>query len=313
MSKIIEKIHPWQEPPIVNFHNINNNVATHSIVMPIFNQEKNISKILDLVIQNTTLAFDLILINDGSTDLTLNEINRFSASNLAVNSPLLCKIAIINNLVPIYETACDNQGFRLANTPYIIEIQSDIYINEFGYDQKMIRALDKFSLGAVSGRLTHQYSLIQESAEWKSYSFNLFLNRHLFKREGAGRLGSTIFELMGATENVCYISETVARGPIAFRKSGLEDLGYLDEAHFFLGNDDHDLCRRMFQSRKQKVGYVPIQIHSIRDDGSTRQARTGLNEKVYEYLKANKTGSPEFKNFLESYKPYQPVKKLKLA
>ena len=310
MSKIIEKIHPWQEPPVVQVSIVNEQQAIHSIVMPIFNQEKNIAKILGFVLKNTALPFDLILINDGSTDQSIERVEEFINSDLVRNNSQLSKVTIINNLVPIYETACDNQGFKLASTKYVLEIQSDIYIEEFGYDQKMIVALEQFSLGAVSGRLTHQFSLIDEGRGWLKYPLHLILNRLLLKREGAGRLGAAIFEPMPESEDICYISETVARGPIAFRKLDLENLGYLDEAHFFLGNDDHDLCRRIFQSKKQMVGYIPIQIHSIRDDGSTRQARTGINKKIYEYLKENKTGSPEFKNFLENYKPYQPVKKI---
>jgi GT2 family glycosyltransferase len=115
---------------------------------------------------------------------------------------------------------------------------------------------------------------------------------------------------MSESEDACYISETVARGPIVFRKADLEKLDYLDESHFFLGNDDHDLCRRLFESGKRLVGYVPIRIYSIRDDGSTRQPRTGINEQVYEYLKTQKTGSLEFKAFLKNYKPYKAIKRI---
>ena len=47
------------------------------------------------------------------------------------------EILLIDNKFPLYETACDNQGFRAAETKYIIEIQSDIYIDDFGL-KKMI-------------------------------------------------------------------------------------------------------------------------------------------------------------------------------
>ena len=42
----------------------------------------------------------------------------------------------------------------------------------------------------------------------------------------------------------------------------MDELGYLDEANFFLGNDDHDLHRRMLARSGQLPVYAPMRIWS---------------------------------------------------
>jgi hypothetical protein len=127
--------------------------------------------------------------------------------------------------------------------------------------------MNKFNLGAISGRHVHNFSLVEN---WKraifKYPINLIKWR-IFKNynppEYAGLTGNKIFERNPEHENVCYIGETVARGPWLLRKSDLEKLSYLDEEHFFLGNDDHDFHRRLFTQLKKFVGYVPLDIFSL--------------------------------------------------
>jgi hypothetical protein len=43
--------------------------------------------------------------------------------------------------LPIFETACDNQGFKLAMAEFIIEVQADIHIEEQDFDKKMISTI----------------------------------------------------------------------------------------------------------------------------------------------------------------------------
>jgi len=117
---------------------------------------------------------------------------------------------------------------------------------------------------------------------------------------------------LDVVEDCCHVGETVARGPWLLRKTDLEKYNYLDQDNFFLGNDDHDLHRRMYLSESKKVGYVPIDVHSIPEDGSTRKPRSGINQKIYEYLKNNKKGSSEFKRFMNRYRPYLRLEKYPL-
>jgi hypothetical protein len=103
------------------------------------------------------------------------------------------------------------------------------------------------------------------------------------------------------------MGETAARGPWALRRDDLVAHGFLDEAHFFLGNDDHDLHRRMYASHGMLPVYCPMRIFSVASAGPTRRARSGVNALVHTELTATRRGSPEFLRFLHTYRPFFPT------
>jgi glycosyltransferase involved in cell wall biosynthesis len=304
-------IHPWQLTPLISCTKCGQEAAVWTMVMPVYNQEKRLKDVLLKILKNSELNFNIIFIDDASDDNSMDVINEFVCDVVSSNTKKVIEISIIKNLVPIYETACDNQGFKEANTEYIIEIQSDIHIEEIGFDKRMIHAMETFNLGAVSGRHVHYFSMLEGRRAWFKYPWKLACWR-IFKwgnGEGQGRLGSKVFNRIENIEEVCIIGETVARGPWLIKKSDLTKLSFLDEQHFFLGNDDHDYHRRLFEKLGKLVGYVPMDIHSISGDGSTRRPRIGINKKIYDFLKENKKGSEEFKTFLRKYRPYKKLNK----
>jgi len=302
------KIHPWQQKANITYLKNSKTESIWTLVMPIFNQEKSIEKILGKICENSEYHFDAILINDGSDDGTLKKLLRLPK---IVKNKKINRIAVVNNNIPIFETACDNQGFKFSKTEFIIEIQSDIYIDDKGFDKKMICAMNNFNLGAVSGRHVHNFSLIDPSKKkWLKYPLSyLKYNILQLEKESFGRIGDKLFKRFKAGGNYCFIGETVARGPWLVRRSDLKSLNYLDEKNFFLGNDDHDYHRRLYQSFNKLVGYVPLSIYSIPGNGSTRKKRAGINGVVFNYLKSKKKGSKKFIQFLENYKPYAAIKK----
>ncbi|MBT8517329.1 glycosyltransferase family 2 protein [Polynucleobacter paneuropaeus] len=308
-------IHPWQKTPQIKIETyFHERPPVWSLVMPVFNQEKRLIGVLEKIIKNAQFGFEIILIDDGSDDNSIAQVHQFMESMRKSPNSKVISITLIHNPVPVFETACDNQGFRMAKAEYVIEIQADLQIEEANFDAKMIGAMNKFSLGAVSGRHVHSFSMLEGRRAWFKYPLQLALWRILRvgKEEGWGRLGNKIFQRLESAEDYCYVGETVARGPWLLRKTDLEKFNYLDEENFYLGNDDHDLHRRMYLKDRKKVGYVPLDVHSISEDGSTRKPRSGINQKVYDFLKNNKNGSQEFRRFMKRYRPYLRLEKYRL-
>ena len=307
-------VHPWQQPPKIQVETYFYEKPVWSLVMPVFNQEHRLIGVLEKIIKNAQFVFEIILIDDGSDDNSIGQAHLFMETMKESPSSNVVSITLIHNTVPVFETACDNQGFRIAKAEYIIEIQADLQIEEPNFDAKMIGAMNKFALGAISGRHVHSFSMLEGRRAWFKYPVQLALWRLLKigKQEGWGRLGNRIFERFDAADKYCYVGETVARGPWLLKKSDLEKYNYLDQENFFLGNDDHDLHRRMYLIDRKKVGYVPLDVHSISEDGSTRKPRSGINQKVYDYLKNNKKGSKEFRKFISQYRPYLRLEKYPL-
>jgi glycosyltransferase involved in cell wall biosynthesis len=265
-----------------------------TIVTPTYNHAPYIEASLAAAATTATMPFDVIVVDDASDDDTVGRVQFFFAHRPL---PLVARATIVRNPVPIYETASDNIGFTLARTEVIIEIQADIAIREPGYDRLLLQALSRRSNpSALSGRCGHTFKLLTAGRTARLRS--LFRNS---PAEHVGLCDSSIErpDVVNALRGRVYRCETVNRGPWVLRKSDLERHGYLDERHFFLGNDDHDYHRRLFESEGRRPAYVPMSLHSPLAAGAARRRRVGINKVVFELLSVEKRGSAEFRSFLD--------------
>lgn len=297
------KVHPWQIEPRINhiFKNINTEEVEVSLVIPFFNQEKTLKKCLECSMNNIISNFELILIDDASEDnsykIALNTIEEYQSKFNFLSA------TIISNNYPIFETGCDNQGFKLAKGKYIIEIQSDIYINEHGYDKTMIKIQNFANLSTVSAKSIHSLAMILGKKYFFKNQFQ-FLNY---------RLNQQHFDLHYSKNKscidknkLCFITgETCPRGPWLLLKEDLEKYGYLDQKNFFLGNDDHDYNYRIFKITGRICGFVALNCFSEPKEGASRRKKSGINKKIFDYLRSKRLSktSQLIKHF-GTYKPY---------
>ena len=118
--------------------------------------------VIDAAAAAASLPFDCIIVDDGSTDGTVARARSVFERR---PPPLVARATIIRNPVPIYETACDNLGFALADTEIIIEVQADIQIREPAFDALFLRALGTAPTpSALSGRCGHTFALLGRRA-----------------------------------------------------------------------------------------------------------------------------------------------------
>jgi glycosyltransferase involved in cell wall biosynthesis len=224
-----------------------------SVVTPIYNQELIIVKNLRSVIENTMDFFEILLILDFCFDKTEEKLLEFldSYQNLQGN---LCQIRIFKNTEkPLFETKCDNIGFRASNGTYCLEIQADMEMTQKGYNLELVKPFHLLAnVIAVSGRCAHS----------------------MFGDLAIGKLGEDIeksLEQLNIERNIFYILETCNRGPLLLDRAKLEELGFLNELDYFLDNSDHDLMARAYLQKQYICGYVPIDFNSPLRHGSTRK------------------------------------------
>lgn len=234
-----------------------------SIVMPIHNQEHIIRKVLDSVVEMTVGQYELILILDGCTDSTPTHVNQWIRDQNGSTD-----VHVIENKQGLFETACDNQGFRIAKGTYIIEIQADMVLLTFGYNLILASPLEQYpDMIAVSGRCCH----------------GLNSSTHAMVAGKIGELAKKPHAILQDFQyhSKVFLSHTVNRGPVALRRSMVEELGYLDEEHHTLGNDEHDIFARAWVQKQWRCGFVPVEVYSPLEWGSTRKPR---DPRVQSYL-----------------------------
>ena len=305
--------HPFLEPFKVFSVNKFNSEPKVSVIVPVFNKNKIITDMLDKLISSLTTDYELIIIDDASTDNSKEIITDYLKYKNITH-------IFVSTTVPIFETACDNLGFFLARGFYLLEVQSDIIISDKGFDRRMISALDNNKFSSVSGRSCHSwFDLLGKKQKiiniLKFYSpISLFLL-------GTGAVGYVGKKLYNSelTESVIlgdvYEADTNCRGPWLTNRSILNEIGAFDTNNFFLGFDDHD-----FNLRGSKLGYragfTPVLQKSNINNRSSIQERFGINKKIYDYLIENKkiyfskkiSGNNKFINKIAMQKATTPTK-----
>lgn len=114
-----------------------------SIIVPVYNAEKYLSRCLDSIINQTFKDFELLIVNDGSTDNSKDIINEY------VNNDIRVKAFHVNNGGV---SKARNIGINNASGDYIAFVDSDDYIKPNMYE-KLIDVLNKHNVEIVTSNL----------------------------------------------------------------------------------------------------------------------------------------------------------------
>lgn len=108
-----------------------------SIVMPVYNKEKYVERGIRSILAQTFEEWELIIIDDGSTDDSLNRCKKFQDSRIHVFHTLNRGVSEARNL-----------GISKATGEYITFIDSDDYVAE-EYLEQLYRPNEEMVIGGV--------------------------------------------------------------------------------------------------------------------------------------------------------------------
>lgn len=110
-----------------------------SVIIPLYNKEKYVEKALKSVINQTFKEFEIIVVDDGSTDKSLEIAKRFQNGNYALQI-----LEQTNSGV----SAARNNAATIANYNYLAFLDADDWWDE-NYLETMRKLIDDFSEGAL--------------------------------------------------------------------------------------------------------------------------------------------------------------------
>lgn len=169
-----------------------------SVLVPAWNEEVGIRKTLNSVYENTYKNLQVISINDGSTDNTLNVLRNIQYQHpdlLILDQPNSGKAAGLNN------------GIKHARGEIVITLDADSYLYPDAI-VKVVRAMSDHSIDVVSGRI-----IVGNTKNfWGLIQFFEFLVNFHYKKLQSGF--NSIYVVTGAFA--------------AYRKSALEVCGDFD-------------------------------------------------------------------------------------
>jgi glycosyltransferase involved in cell wall biosynthesis len=139
---------------------------TVSIVIPVYNAEKTLSKCIESILQNTYSDYEIILINDGSADNSWKILESYQKKYSD-------KIKIFNQKNQgVAKTR--NAGLGYANSKYVMFIDCDDWIDS-DYLQKFIEEAESKKSDIVIGgyrRMSSEkklYEMHLKNTEWSKY------------------------------------------------------------------------------------------------------------------------------------------------
>lgn len=232
----------------------------YSVVMPVHNQESIIRRNLAALVECIKGTYEIILILDSCSDNSRSVVLDYF--NSLTSTVGLIRVIVIESDVPLFETVCDNIGFRLGAGKWLLEIQADMKMTEPGFNLRLSAPFAFYdNVIAVSGRCCHS----------------------LDQSEIIGRGGHAIerpASALGLDKNLFYVHEVCNRGPLLLDAAKAKAVGYLDEMNYYLDYSEIDMVLRAYELREWICGYVPIEFDAPLSDGSTRKKRDPVNEYI---------------------------------
>lgn len=112
-----------------------------SILLPCYNEESNILKLVEIIKKKVKFNFEIIIINDGSTDNTINILKIFNKSK---------KVRVINLKENIGKAYALEIGLKFSRSPLIAILDSDLQYDPNDLN-KMYQILNNLNYEFVNG------------------------------------------------------------------------------------------------------------------------------------------------------------------
>lgn len=210
-----------------------------SVVIPVYNAEKTILKCLKSLSSQTYRSFEIILIDNNSTDNSVQLIKDFISKNEGLN------IKLIHELKQ-GSCAARNRGARIAKGKIIVNTDPDCVADK-NWLKDILSAFDDDSIGAVAGNI---YGFSPESLIEKFLS--------IFTLRGSGK-----YQILNRYN---ILEGGFATANLSIRKDVFKKIGGFDEDINIYG-EDHDICARIYRAA-YKIKTVPNAViyHIHRSD-----------------------------------------------
>ena len=178
-----------------------------SVIIPVFNTEKYISKCLSSLVNQTLDDIEIICVNDGSTDNSLEIIEKIANND--------ARIKIINQEHK-KQGAARNAGLKIAEGEYIGFVDSDDWI-DLNYYEMLYNTAKKYDALMEFENVCFNYSFTPDEKSFiKDLSFKIMPNQTIGIIGGTGSGKSTLAHLMTRFYDV-------TSGEIKFKGKNVKD------------------------------------------------------------------------------------------
>ena len=268
----------------------NQTSTKHSLILTVHDKEWLIADVVRGIVDNTIGEYELIFVFDGCSD------NSQEVAINAIGDGVDYKILTAPD---VFETKANNIGIREASGEYVIIIQDDMVIDEYGWNRRLEKPFVKFDdVFAVTARTAHNY-------EFNYNSVHVNMEKDLDNCWCDIVRSCDEADSSNIPRNVFAVRGTVNRGPLMINLNDLKELNYFDEEFSPQDMDDHDLMFRMRKKLGKVCGCYWIGMRSDSEWGGTRVSGQPAPWLFKSQHKNSKIFYKRNKDFLEKYRIVQ--------
>ena len=183
-----------------------------SIIMSVFNTEQYLKKCIDSLINQTFKEFELIIINNGSTDNSLKILEDYSKKDN--------RIKLISNSKNLFLSQARNQALEISRGKYVYVVDSDDFI-ENDTLEKTVFIAEKYGLDLVVFGWYMEY-VINNNLYCLPVTpkENIFLTAKEFRETAFCYLNQSILTVPW---NKLYLRSKIEMFKVRYRQTKLED------------------------------------------------------------------------------------------
>ncbi len=240
-----------------------------SIVIPLFNKENHVFKTIQSVLNQTYLFFEIIIINDASTDDSLRVVEGIKDH----------RIRIIKHAKNLGLSAARNSGIRASKYNYIAFLDADDYWSP-NYLEELLKLIKSYPNEKAFGTFYKEDffgSIVLPKTSLNLKYFNQTLIIENFFKLNLGKL-------------------IITQSSIVIHKEVFEKVGYYDEQITFA--EDIDFYIRCFSNFSLVYKHTPLNTQTREIAGSlTNSKTTNKNYPDLEKYLGYKKSLDDFINF----------------
>jgi glycosyltransferase involved in cell wall biosynthesis len=225
-----------------------------SVLMPCFNVEATIDETMETIVAQTLEAFEIVAVDDGSTDGTLSKLANWARQDRRVHVLARTHAGIIPAL---------NQGLELCQAAYVARMDADDRVHPTRLERQ-VEYLDAHPEVAVLSSLVEGFPSEDVREGFKIYMdwLNSLVTHADITRE-------------------IFVESPLAHPSVTFRKRWVQDLGGYKE---FGWPEDYDLWLRLYLEGAQFAKIPEILLYWR--EHPQRLTRTDSRYSVKNFLRA---------------------------
>jgi len=235
-----------------------------TVIVPVYNVEHYLDKCLDSLINQTYKNLEIIVINDGSTDNSLEVIKEYADANDFIR-------VIDKENEGVAKTR--NKGIQLAKGKYVVFIDNDDFVDS-DYLERFYNEIDQEQLDIVLGG----YKRVNQ--EMKTL-FKQDLTQSEWSKYIVVAPWARIYRTSFLTDNNIQFFDYPIGEDVIFTLTAYNLTDKILEASKHIGEKDY---KTVLQEELQKDGDVSIKYHIISESGPDHSkifvSEVSLNGKV---------------------------------